>query len=123
MQRTRWQILGVLKRRAGASLDELAQELRLSSMTVREHLRTLEAQDYVMFDEVRRGVGRPHLVYHLTESAEDLLPKQYATLADHVLEAVKTLQPEDLIGLDERAKVRMVLARAVTARPDVEMSL
>jgi predicted ArsR family transcriptional regulator len=123
MQRTRWQILGVLKRHGGTSLEELAHELALSPMTVRAHLRVLESEDLVTSEEVRRGVGRPHFVFRLTDSADELFPKQYASLADQVLQVVKALEPEDLVGLDAQGKVQMVLTRAAQAARPVDREL
>ena len=77
MQKTRRQILDILKRKGTATLDELAREIGLSAVTIRAHLSVLERDDLVTSDEVRGKVGRPHFVYTLTTRAQDQFPVSY----------------------------------------------
>src|SRR5262245_24085541 len=67
MQRTRRQILNILKHRGKATVDELASEILLSSVTVRAHLAILDREGLVTFEEVRGAVGRPYYAYSLTD--------------------------------------------------------
>ncbi|HEX2922718.1 MAG TPA: winged helix-turn-helix transcriptional regulator, partial [Chloroflexota bacterium] len=85
MQRTRRQILDILKRRGRATLEELSKEVALSPVTVRVHLSVLQRDDLVSVEEVRGKVGRPYFVYSLTEDAEELFPKRYHALANRLL--------------------------------------
>jgi predicted ArsR family transcriptional regulator len=66
MHATKSEILAQLKRNHGATVDELASALDLAPMTVRQHLTTLERDDLVRAEEVRRPTGRPHYLYRLT---------------------------------------------------------
>ena len=74
MQSTRQEILGILKEERQATVEDLAQRLELTPMTIRHHLNVLQAQSMVEAARVRRSqrVGRPRLVYTLTESADAL---------------------------------------------------
>lgn len=90
MQRSRWQILEILKRKGKATLDELAKELGLVPVTVRAHLSVLQREDLVTAEEVRGKVGRPFFVYFLTDEAERLFPKRYHQLANFILESLET---------------------------------
>lgn len=94
MQRSRWQILDILKRKNKATLDELAKELGLVPVTVRAHLSVLQREDLVAAEEVRGKVGRPFYVYFLTEEAERLFPKRYHSLASLILESLEASDGE-----------------------------
>jgi predicted ArsR family transcriptional regulator len=85
MQRTRRQILDILKRRGRATLEELSREVGLSPVTIRVHLSVLQRDDLVSVEEVRGRVGRPFFVYSLTPDAEELFPKRYHVLASRLL--------------------------------------
>lgn len=95
MQATRWEILEILKETGQATVDELAQQLGLAPITVRYHLAILENKGLITAGRMRGQVGRPPLVYSLTEAAEELFPKKYHLLADRLLAEVKTLIGEN----------------------------
>lgn len=89
MQATRREIIDVLKRRSGGTVDELAKALGLSPMCIRQHLALLDRDGYVTPREVRRRTGRPHYFYTLTEKADSLFPKSYDRLASGILDELK----------------------------------
>lgn len=97
MQRTRRQILDILKRRGRATLEELSKEVVLSPVTVRVHLSVLQRDDLVSVEEVRGRVGRPYFVYSLTEDAEELFPKRYHTLACRLLMGLNDSFPQETV--------------------------
>ena len=100
MQRTRRQILDILKRRGRATLEELSREVGLSPVTVRVHLSVLQRDDLVSVDEARGKVGRPYFVYSLTEEAEELFPKRYHVFSNRLLASLnETLSPETMQAL------------------------
>jgi predicted ArsR family transcriptional regulator len=89
MQTTRQQILEHLQRHGRATVKELGQLLRLTSTGIRQHLTVLERDGLVLTSEERGRVGRPTLVYTLTEKAETLFPKGYDELATALLEEIR----------------------------------
>ncbi|MFN8499443.1 MAG: DeoR family transcriptional regulator [Anaerolineae bacterium] len=89
MQETRQTIVEILKARGHATVEELAEALALTPMTVRHHLSILEERKLVATDVQRGRVGRPHYVYHLTPAADELFPKAYHILAERVLAKIK----------------------------------
>ncbi|MHB1131957.1 MAG: helix-turn-helix transcriptional regulator [Chloroflexota bacterium] len=89
MQATRREILDILKRRAGATVDELARSLELSPMCIRQHLALLERDGLVSPREVRRRTGRPHYFYTLTDKSDEHFPKSYDRLASAILSELK----------------------------------
>ncbi|MGE5620466.1 MAG: helix-turn-helix transcriptional regulator [Sphingomonadaceae bacterium] len=113
MQRTRRQILDILKKRGRATLEELAREVALSPVTVRVHLSVLQRDDLVGVEEVRGRVGRPYFVYSLTEEAEDLFPKRYHVLANRLLSGLDgVLSQETKQALFDHVAERWAAERA-----------
>jgi len=97
MQDTRQQILEILKRDGEVTVQELSQELELTSVTVRHHLEILRSEGFITEPEIRRSSrpGRPRYVYRLTSTAADLFPNNYSGLAGALLDAVRlNLSPE-----------------------------
>jgi predicted ArsR family transcriptional regulator len=89
MQATRQQILDHLRRNGRATVKELDGILGLTSTGVRQHLTVLQREGLVEAQEERGHVGRPALVYSLSERGEALYPKSYDQLANIMLEEVR----------------------------------
>ena len=67
MKSTRERILDVLHSNPRSSINDLAEAVGINAISVRHHLNNLEADGLIQYDEERHGVGRPRLVYSLTE--------------------------------------------------------
>jgi len=93
MQATRQQILDYIRRHGQATVKELDVYLALTSTGVRQHLTVLEREGLVEAHEERGRVGRPALVYRLTDAGDALYPKSYDQLANILIEEVR-----DLVG-------------------------
>jgi predicted ArsR family transcriptional regulator len=115
MQSTRQEILEILKEERQATVEDLAQRLELTPMTIRHHLNVLQAQNLVVASKVHRSkkVGRPRLVYTLTEAADDLFPQSYGQLARHLVSEVKETMGED----EAEAILRRVAERVASEGP------
>ncbi len=90
IQSTRQRILEHLQRSGRASVKELGQLLGLTSTGIRQHLTVLERDGLVDTREERGRVGRPTLVYSITEKADSLFPKTYDVLASVLLEEIRS---------------------------------
>jgi predicted ArsR family transcriptional regulator len=103
MQDTRQQILEILKRDKEVTVQDLSQQLGLTSVTVRHHLEILRAEGYITEPEVQRSnrPGRPRYIYQLTSTAADLFPNNYSGLTNALLDALEARLPsqeyEDLL--------------------------
>ena len=86
MQSTRRSILDYMQRHGRATVKELGGLLGLTSTGIRQHLTVLERDGLVEAREERGRVGRPTLVYSLTDKADSLYPKRYDMLASVLLE-------------------------------------
>ena len=89
MQTTRQQILDYLPRQGRATVRELDAHLGLTSTGVRQHLTVMEREALVEAHQERGHVGRPALIYRLTEKGDALYPKTYDLLANILLEEVR----------------------------------
>ena len=114
MQPTRKDILDHLRSSGHATIRELGSTLGLTSTGIRQHLTVLERDGLVEAHEKRGHVGRPALVYSLTEQGDALYPKQYDQFANLLLEEVR-----EVAGADG---VQTLLRRVATrlAEPHVE---
>ena len=90
MQATRQHILEIIKQHGTATVEDLGKELHLTPVTIRHHLDILRSENLVQAPKVRRRdtPGRPQHVYALTDEADNYFPKNYAGLADAVLQEV-----------------------------------
>jgi predicted ArsR family transcriptional regulator len=109
MQTTRQEILDFLRRNSRGTVRELSGVLGLTSTGVRQHLSVLEREGLIATHEERGKVGRPALVYTLTERAQQLYPKQYDVLANAMLDEIKAKTGgAGLLSVVRGAAARMV---------------
>jgi predicted ArsR family transcriptional regulator len=107
VQATRQEILDYLRRRNQATVRELGEHLRLTSTGIRQHLTVLERDGLVESHEERGRVGRPALIYRLTQVGDALFPKQYDALANALIEEARgLLGPEALQHLMKNVAAR-----------------
>jgi predicted ArsR family transcriptional regulator len=105
-QKAKHQILYLLKMYGPQSAAELAEQLQVSPMAIRQHLKTLKADLQVTYEEDRRPLGRPVKLWQLTERSADLFPNAHADLMVDMLHNVEKLFGASALEnvLAERAK-------------------
>jgi len=93
VQKTRQLILDYLKGHGQATVDELAEMLGLTSVTVRHHLDILRGEKLVSEPTIhhRTTPGRPQYTFSLTEKASS---KNYEALAANLLAEIKAANPK-----------------------------
>jgi predicted ArsR family transcriptional regulator len=89
MKSTRDHILQTLMRHPRSSIKELAESVGIDPISVRHHLTNLQMEGLVIAEEVRHGVGRPRLVYLLTETGMEKFPTRYLRLTGRILTQMK----------------------------------
>lgn len=94
---TRDQVLQHLRTTGQATIAELGEALGISAVSVRHHLAALQAEGLLRSVEVRRGVGRPHLAYSLTDAALERFPAKYLQFSARLLDELKATLPPDAI--------------------------
>ncbi len=98
MNSTRDRILQTLLYHPKSSINELAELVGINGISVRHHLTNLQADGLVEAEEERHGVGRPRLVYELTEEGHEHFPTRYLRLANRLLEQVKETLPKQTLN-------------------------
>ncbi len=111
MRTTKGEILTQLRRGGAGTVDGLATSLGLARMTVRQHLADLERDDMVFSRLERRGTGRPHLLFSLSDRGQEFFPKRYDRLAELVLQEAAFLEADEISGLSPQEKKRVLLKK------------
>lgn len=107
---TRGQIITLL-RRASRTVDELARALELTDNAVRAHLAALERDGIVQQHGVRRGGGKPSSIYDLAPEAEQLFPKAYDPVLQHLLDVLSERMSADEVEMLLREVGRRMAGR------------
>jgi predicted ArsR family transcriptional regulator len=115
MQSTKQQLLVLLKRAGGVTIEEAAGALSIASMTARQHLFGLERDGLVESEKVKRNTGRPHYLFRLTPKGEDMFPRRYDILAQLLLDEIGRLDSEEISHLSAEEK-RLLMVQRVADR-------
>ena len=67
-------VISLLKKSTGMSVAEMARELKMSYMGVKQHCVDLEKKGFLDTWRRPKDIGRPEKTYRLTEKARDLFP-------------------------------------------------
>lgn len=89
MKSTREKILRTLLAFPGSTINDLAETVGINGISIRHHLTSLEAEDLVSSSEERHGVGRPRLVYSLTDKGIEEFPSSYLHLTQRLLDVLE----------------------------------
>jgi predicted ArsR family transcriptional regulator len=120
----RLRVLNALKRTQGLSVQELADQLGMSYMGIKDLCLDLESRRLVNGRREPRpdgATGRPRILYRLTDRAHDLFPVASNPLTLEILEATKKLfgpaAPEKLLMLAWQQKAADFGAKVKGADP------
>jgi predicted ArsR family transcriptional regulator len=98
MKSTRERILQTLLNNPRSTIIDLAKAVGINAISVRHHLTSLQAEGLVMAEEERHGVGRPRLVYALSEKGMERFPTRYMRLTNRLLDQMKEEMPPAVIN-------------------------
>ena len=109
---TRNEILALLKRNGGHTVNELAAPLRLAPITVRQHLTRLERDGLLVAGQRPGAVGRPQLVFRLTAKAHAAaFPRRSDRLVELLVREISRLDGSELTGLAPPERTCLILDR------------
>jgi len=98
MKSTRDRILQTLLRTPNRTINELAEAVGINPISVRHHITNLQVEGLVLAEEERHGVGRPRLVYSLTEDGMEKFPTRYLRLTTRLLQQLKDTMPKPMVA-------------------------
>ncbi len=97
----RLEILNSLKRSKGLSVNELVRKMKMSYMGIKQHCMTLQRDGYLDTWRRPQKMGRPEMVYRLTQRTHDLFQSDSNRLTLDLLEAAREIHganaPEKLL--------------------------
>jgi DeoR family suf operon transcriptional repressor len=93
MKSTKDKILQTLLRHPRITINEIAEAVGINAISVRHHLSNLEKEGLIAAEEERHGVGRPRLMYSLTEDGMERFPTKYLRLTTRLLAQMKETLP------------------------------
>jgi predicted ArsR family transcriptional regulator len=76
------------------TISELAEAVNINAISVRHHLGSLQADGLLVAEEERHGVGRPRLVYSLSEKGLERFPTRYLRLTNRLIDQLKETMPD-----------------------------
>ena len=95
---TRNGVLRTLLLHQRRTVNDLAEDVDINPISVRHHVTKLEAEGLIQSEEERHGVGRPRLVYSLTNKGMEQFPQRYLQLSLRLLQQLKTTLSEKEIA-------------------------
>jgi predicted ArsR family transcriptional regulator len=87
-ERRRQVLRHLLRHKAGASIDELAQATGVTRTAVRQHLASLMKDGLVIAAGARPSGGRPQQLFVLTPMGKESFPRRYSWFAQLLIEAI-----------------------------------
>ncbi len=98
MKSTRDRIIQTLLNHPKSTVTDLAEAVGINGISVRHHLNSLLAENLVIVEEVRHGVGRPRQVYSLSEKGLEKFPTRYFRLTNRLLDQIKESLPGPMVN-------------------------
>lgn len=98
MKSTKDKILQSLLRKPKITIIEIAEAVGINAISVRHHLSNLEKEGLISAEEERHGVGRPRLMYSLTEDGMERFPTKYLRLTTKLLAQMKESMPAPAVA-------------------------
>src|SRR4029453_5420878 len=111
LESTRGQVLTLL-RPGDRTVNEIAEELKITDNAVRAHLVSLERDGLLKPKGTKPGVRRPHVCYGLTPDAEHMFASAYGAVLNNFVAVVrKRLDARSLRAAMRKGGRRIVRAR------------
>ena len=98
MNSTRDKILRTLLKKPKSTINDLADAVGINPISVRHHLNNLQMEGLVESQEERHGVGRPRLVYLLTDEGRERFPTRYLQLTTRLITQMKESMPGAVVS-------------------------
>jgi DeoR family transcriptional regulator, suf operon transcriptional repressor len=98
MKSTKDRILQTLLRKPKIAINDIAEAVGINPISVRHHLTNLQMEGLIESDEERHGVGRPRLIYSLTEEGMERFPTKYLRLTTRLLAQMKETMPGPVVA-------------------------
>lgn len=92
-------ILMFLKMRGNGNAQQIADEFSITKEGARKHLMKMEAEGLLKQEIKKEGVGRPVVLFSLTEKGFARFPDSHALITVQLLKSIKNLLGENALDL------------------------
>ncbi|MBO9151787.1 helix-turn-helix transcriptional regulator [Chitinophaga sp. GCM10012297] len=104
-------MLLLLKTKGPLSTNGIAQELGITGEGARQQLQRLAEEGWVVFESISRGVGRPSLLWSLSEKGNRRFPDSHAELTVQLINTIRDVLGDEALGNVISAREYKVLLR------------
>jgi len=111
-------ILGILKIKGPSTSARLAKHLGTTAMAVRQHLAILHEEKLVESTAERGKVGRPALVWRLSDKSHDHFPDRHAEFAVALIETIRSKLGDKVLERLTRERARTQVKSYRARMPD-----
>lgn len=111
MNATQEQILLNIKLKGPQSVTDLAKITGITNEGMRQQLEKLEKEHFVESKPTVRGVGRPTILYNLSQKGLARFPDSHAKLAVQMLESIREVLGQDALDRIVEYKKEVDLAK------------
>ncbi|MEQ1527987.1 MAG: HTH domain-containing protein [Methylococcales bacterium] len=101
----------LLEHRAGQAIEELSKHLGISRTAVQKHFLVLEKQGLIKKHNRVKTLGRPCIIYVLTEQGIAYFPKRYAMFSEVLLQELK-----NELGSEQLSKYMQKLGKKLASQ-------
>jgi len=111
MNTTQEQILQNIKLKGPQTVSELAKSSTITKEGMRQHLEKLEKESFVQSISIKKGVGRPTILYSLAEKGLARFPDAHAGLAVQLLKSISEVLGKEALEQIIKDKQKTDLSR------------
>ena len=97
LKSTKEKLLFILKRDNNLSIKKIMDHFTISNVAVRRHLNDLIREGFVSERTVKQEIGRPYIVYSLTEKGHETFPNQYEQFSVDILKDIACVGGEEAV--------------------------
>jgi len=97
MNTTQEHILQNIKLKGPQTVSELAESSTMTKEGMRQHLEKLEKEGFIQSSSLKKGVGRPIILYSLAEKGLARFPDAHAGLAVQLLKSISEVLGKDAL--------------------------
>lgn len=97
LKSTKEKILFILKKESEISIKDIMEYFTISNVAVRRHLNDLIREDFVAEKTVKQTIGRPYIIYSLTQKGHETFPNQYERFSQNILKDIENIGGNEVV--------------------------